>query len=81
MADSPSPPANDEAMRDLITSLLHGAMQASHALDQLKKLAGHAPDGDRSALDQVTQAISTMARVRSALIDNADRLTDDGPAT
>jgi hypothetical protein len=81
MADSPSPPATDEAMRDLITSLLQGAMQASHALDQLKKLAGQAPDGDHTALEQVTQAISTMARVRSALIDNASRLTDGDSAT
>ena len=76
MADIPSPVATDEAVRDLVNSLLHGAMQASHALDQLKKLAGQSPDSDPTTLNQVTEAIHTMARVRSALIHNADRLTD-----
>lgn len=77
MADIPSPAASDEAVRDLVSSLLCGALQASHALDQLKKLAAQSPDSDPTALNQVTDAISTMARVRSALIHNADRLTDD----
>jgi hypothetical protein len=79
MADTPPPSATEEEVRDLVTSLLHGAMQASHALDQLEKLARHPPTSDPTALHQVTEAITTMARVRSALIHNADRLTDEFP--
>lgn len=80
MADDPSPPARNEELQDLVTSLLHGAMQASHALGQLEKLAGQASDSDPISGDQIAEAISTMARVRSALIHNADRLNVDETA-
>ena len=75
IAGGPSPSAPDETAHDLAICLLHGAVQVSHAVDRLHRLAGHAHDDDPAALHQVTEAISIMARARSALIHNADRLT------
>jgi hypothetical protein len=67
--------AEDNATQDLVTLLLHGALQASHALDRLHGLASDPANTDPTAMDDVTDAIATMSRVRSALISNADRLT------
>jgi hypothetical protein len=60
-----------------VTLLLHGALRISLPLDERHRLARHpANTGDP---DEVTDAIPTMARARTALVRDADRLTAAPP--
>ncbi|MFI1990968.1 hypothetical protein [Actinoplanes sp. NPDC020271] len=77
--DTPEPAPDGDAVQDLVNHLLHGALQISHALDELHKLAHHPAITDPDGLDQVSDAITTMTRARTALLRDADRLTADLP--
>jgi hypothetical protein len=81
MPNIAEPAPEEAAVQDVVALLLHGAVQVSHALDKRHSLAGHPADTDQVAHDDVTDAIATMARVGSALVSSADRLTASPPRT
>jgi hypothetical protein len=81
MHDIAEPAPEEAAVQDVVALLLHGAVQVSHALDKLHSLAGHPANTDQVAQNDVTDAIATMARVRSALVSSADRLNASPPRT
>jgi hypothetical protein len=75
MPNVAEPAPEEAAIQDVVALLLHGAVQVSHALDKFHSLAGHPANTDQVALNDVTEAVATMARVRSALVTGADRLS------
>jgi hypothetical protein len=77
--NTPEPPAEAGAIQDLVTLLLHGALQISHALDELHRLAHDPANTDPGGLDQVSDAIVSMTRARTALLRNADHLSTTLP--
>ncbi|MFI1994911.1 hypothetical protein [Actinoplanes sp. NPDC020271] len=72
----PTPPGDrrvpEPGEQDLVILLLHGAVQASAALDQIRRLAPLAPDPASAAL--INEAIRLAARARANLLRAADQV-------
>lgn len=62
--------------QDLVSLLLAGAVQASHAIEQLHRLAAGNPGADPAAAAEVAEAITTMNEVRARLLRDADVISD-----
>ncbi|MET0415573.1 MAG: hypothetical protein ABW022_06075 [Actinoplanes sp.] len=72
----PSMQAQGPEVQDLVTLLLHTAVQASHALDRMHHLAVHSPDADPAAAATLADAMEMICQARVSLQRNADQLTD-----
>ncbi|GAA2716022.1 hypothetical protein Apa02nite_097970 [Actinoplanes palleronii] len=57
--------------------LLHGAVQTSASLNQIRRLTALAPDPISVAL--VDDAISLMAEAHANLLSSADQVAEDPP--
>ena len=60
--------------QDLLIRLLHAAVQAAHAAEQLERFAATDP-GDPVAAADLVEAIEALTRTRSGLIAAAEELT------
>jgi hypothetical protein len=67
-------------VQDLITSLLHGAVQAGDTLERLDRLAALCPEADLTSAADLAVAMQLMREVRSMLIRCADELAAGPPA-
>ena len=70
----PEPPAGGPGVQEVVTLLLHAAVQTAYAIDRLQRLAEQNAGADPAALGQVGDAITVLTEVRATLIRDADRL-------
>jgi hypothetical protein len=75
-----TPDHDDLTLDDLVIPLLHAAIQAGHAVDQLRSLAELHPEADPPAHRQVRQALTTLTNVQHTLINAADEIHHEDPA-
>lgn len=66
--------AQDPELQDLVTLLLHTALEASHALDRMHHLAMLNPDADPAATARLVDAMEMIHQARASLQRNADQL-------
>jgi hypothetical protein len=69
-----NPPAQVPDVQDLITSLLHTAIQAGGTLERLDRFATLCPEDGLTAAADLAVTVQLMSGVRAALIHCADEL-------
>ncbi len=72
----PSKQDQDPELQELVTLLLHTAVETSHALDRMHHLAVLNPDADPEATATLVDAMEMIHQARASLERNADRLTN-----
>ena len=62
---------------DLALHLLAAAVHASEAIDRLTQFVANHPSAGPAALANFADAVTTMTRIRTNLIRDADKITGD----
>jgi hypothetical protein len=67
-------------VQDVITSLLHSAVQAGETIERLDRFAALCPEADLTPATDLAEAMQLMNGIRAALIGYADELAA-GPSS